>query len=182
MTRSSRLALVSLVCLTALAIAAPAATAAEPGYVDFGKFTAPERGEFVQINVGKGLIKFASLFAGHKEPAAADLMSNLSQVRVNVVGLDDGNRAATIERMTDIRGRLARENWEQIAAVRGQHDEDVAIFVKQRDGEAVEGIVVTVLDARKNEAVFVNIVGNIRPEQISAIGERLNVRQLAQAR
>jgi hypothetical protein len=179
MTSSLRLAFVALVGVTTFTATALAAANVDPGYVDFGKFTAPAHGEFVQVNIGKGLLGFASLFARHKDAAAADLMSNITRVRVNVVGLDDGNRAATTERMTEVRARLARENWEQIVAVHGKHEEDVAIFLKQRDGDAIDGIVVTVLDERKKEAVFVNIIGNIRADQISAVGERLNLRQLA---
>ena len=40
--------------------------------------------------------------------------------------------------------------------------------------EAVEGIAVTVLSG-DGEAVFVNIVGDIRPQQIAEVGERLNI-------
>jgi hypothetical protein len=38
---------------------------------------------------------------------------------------------------------------------------------------------VTVIDSRKKEVVFVNLVGNIRPEQIAMIGKRLNIDPLA---
>jgi hypothetical protein len=40
-------------------------------------------------------------------------------------------------------------------------------------------LVVTVLDAGKREAVFVNVVGAIKAEQLSALGQRLNIEPLA---
>ena len=38
---------------------------------------------------------------------------------------------------------------------------------------------VTVIDGNKREVVFVNLVGNIQPEQIATIGKRLNIDPLA---
>ena len=176
MKRSLRLVLCSF---AVVAMLASGARAAQPGSVDFGRFTPAKSGEFVEINLGRGLIKFASFFARHNDPAAADLMASISHVRVNVVGVDATNRAATAERLALVRAGLASEGWEQIVAVRGKKHEDVAIFLKHRDGETVEGIVVTVMDEGKNEAVFINVVGNIRPEQMGLVGERLNLKRLA---
>ena len=45
--------------------------------------------------------------------------------------------------------------------------------------DSVEGLVVTVIDSSKKELVFVNLVGNIKPEQIATIGKRLNIDPLA---
>jgi hypothetical protein len=152
--------------------------AAESGYFDFGKFTGPEKGEFVDITLGKGVLKLASLVAKCKNAEAAQLISGLSRIRVNVVGLDDTNREATAGRVLSVRQDLVRDGWEQIVAVRGKKQEDVAIYLKQRDGETIDGIVVTVIDERKKEAVFVNIVGQIKAEQLALLGEHLEIPQL----
>ena len=175
MKSSLRLALAP----AAFAIAiASGSFAAESGYVDFGKLVGPEKGEFVDITLGKGVLKFASFVAKCKNAEAAKLISGLSRIRVNVVGLDDSNRTQTTERMTAIRKDLVRDGWEQIVAVRGKRQEDVAIFVKQRDGESIDGVVVTVMDDRKKEAVFVNVVGHIKAEQLALLGEHLDIAQL----
>jgi hypothetical protein len=49
--------------------------------------------------------------------------------------------------------------------------------IKTRGEEAVEGLVITVLEG-KGEAVLINIVGDIKPEKLGAIGERLNIKPL----
>ena len=163
----------------ALAMAiATTGLAAESGYVDFGKLVGPEKGELVDITLGKGMLKFASFVTKCKSPEAAQLISGLSRVRVNVVGLDDTNREATTARLLAVRQDLVRDGWEQIVAVRGKRQEDVAIYLKQRDGEIIDGIVVTVIDERKKEAVFVNIVGQIKAEQLALLGEHLEIAQL----
>jgi len=56
----------------------------------------------------------------------------------------------------------------------------VNVFLKTREQEAVEGIVVTILQGGK-EAVLINVVGDIRPEQIATLGERFNLEPLKQA-
>ena len=40
---------------------------------------------------------------------------------------------------------------------------------------------VTVLDGNKQEAVVVNVVGDIKPEQLAALGEAMNIEPLKKA-
>jgi hypothetical protein len=164
--------------LALAAVLAVPAWAGEAGYVDFGKLKAPARGEFVEVNVGKALLKFAGVVVRCENPEAADLIAGISRVRVNVVGMDDSNRTATTERIAAVRADLARDGWEQIVSAQSEKQEDVAIHVKQRDGEVIEGLVITVIDGRKKEAVFVNVVGRIKAEQLAVVGEHLKIPQL----
>jgi hypothetical protein len=55
--------------------------------------------------------------------------------------------------------------------------QDVAVFLKLRGEEAVEGLVVTVLEGDR-EAVFVNVVGEVRPDKLAEIGEKLGIEPL----
>jgi hypothetical protein len=58
-----------------------------------------------------------------------------------------------------------------------QKNQDVGIYAKLRGEEAVEGVVVTVLEANR-EAVLINIVGDIKPEKLAVVGERFNIEPL----
>jgi hypothetical protein len=158
-------------------VTATSVPAADPGYVDFGKLAGPAQGEFIDVTLGKGVLKLASLVAKSKSTDASQLISGLSSVRVNVVGLDDSNRDQATERVRAIRKDLVRDGWDQIVEVRGKKQEDVAIFLKQHDGD-IDGIVVTVIDERKKEAVLVNVVGHIKAEQLATLGEHLDIPQL----
>lgn len=169
--------LASLSLVAALALPARAAEPT-PGYVDFGSIAASKKGEYVEVKLDGFLFRLAAKFAKNEDPAAADLIGGLSSVRVNVVGLDDENRASTLEHVSNVRQQLADKGWEKIVTVRGKHEEDVAIFVKHRGEEAIEGLVVTVVDGRKHEAVFVNIVGNIKPDQLASLGKHLHIDHL----
>lgn len=160
-----------------LCLNAPAGT--NSGEVDFGKLGEPVKGsKYVEVNIGKNLISLAARLVEKQQPEAAALLRSVQLVRVNVLGLVDANRSDTEKRVGEIRTQLAGQGWERIVAVQEQSGEDVAIFVKARSDEALEGLVVTVVDGQKKEAVFVNIVGNIKPEQIASVGEALNIEPL----
>lgn len=170
--------ILGLAVLASTLALAPFAAAAESGYVDLGKFTPAEGGQFVEVNLGAPLLKFASVFVDKEEPAVAEMMRNLKHVRVNVVGFNDDTRADTTTRVRALRQELSKQGWTQIVTVQEPGKaEDVAVFVKLNNEESIDGVVVTVLDGQ--QAVVVNVVGSIKPEQIAALGERFNVPALA---
>lgn len=163
-----------------LAFATVSFAAEEAGYVDFGHFTAAPDCQFVEVNLQPGLMKFASKIVSAQEPEVADMLKNIRHVRVNVVGLDATNKAATLERMASIRSDLEKKGWEKVVTARQGKEkggDDVAIFMKTQD-EAIQGIVVTVIEDKGN-AVFVNVVGEIRAEQLAALGEHLDIKPLS---
>lgn len=166
--------------LGALAIGALATSgtcaAAEPGFVDFGKFTQTAGGDFVEVNVKSNLIAMAVNLAKQSQPEVAEVLAGLKQVRVNVLGLTPENQEGIRKRVADIRTELDNAGWERVVSV-AQKGQDVGVFVKMRSAEAVEGLVVTVLEG-KRQAVLVNIVGDIRPDKLAVVGERFNIEPL----
>ncbi len=144
------------------------------GYVDFGNLAPDTAGDqFVEVNINNSLISMVGRFAAKAEPEIAGLLKGLHSIRVNVIGLNNGNRADLVSRIKEIRGKLDTGGWQRIVTAQ-QKNEDVGIYLKTRGEDAVEGIVVTVLDGRK-QAVLINIVGDIRPEMLGVIGERFNI-------
>lgn len=168
-------------CLLAsalIALAPALATRAEsPGLVDFGKFTAPGNGsELVEVQVRSNLLNFAATLVEKDEPDAARLLRSVQLVRVHVIGLTDANRGDMQKRVKDIRATLEGRGWERNVNVQGKDGEDVGVYLQLQNGTTLAGVAVTVID--RQNAVFVNVVGDIRPEQISALGEKLNLQPL----
>jgi hypothetical protein len=144
------------------------------GFVDFGKLPASDSGkEFVEISLGRTVFVLSSKLFEKSDAEAAKLLRGLELLQVNVVGLADDNRAQIQEHIRKLRTELAGKGWERIVAVK-ERKEDVAVYLKTRGEEAIEGLVVTVLDGDK-EAVLINIVGNIKPEEVAKLGEKLNM-------
>lgn len=151
---------------------------ATAGYVDFGKFSPAAGNEFVEVNLKSNLISMVARLAQKEEPEVATLLRGLQAVRVNVIGLNDANRADVEQRVKTVRGELEAQGWERIVTAQ-KSEEDVGIYLKTRGEEMVEGLVVTVIEG-KREAVLVNIVGQIKPEQLAVVGERLHLEPLKQ--
>ncbi|MBX3747559.1 MAG: DUF4252 domain-containing protein [Verrucomicrobiae bacterium] len=170
----------SALTVAALLLATPLALrAAEPlpGFVDFGSFVPDgSGGPFVEVNIGPSLIGLVARLAEKTEPDVTELLRGLKAVRVNVIGVSDANRAEVDARLTKIRADLAVGGWERVVSVQ-EGKQDVGVYLKQRGEEAIEGVVVTVIGAGR-EAVFVNIVGDIRPERIAEVAEKLNIAPL----
>jgi hypothetical protein len=126
----------------------------------------------VEVNVNSNLLGMVARLVEKSEAEAATLLRGLQLVRVSVVSLTKENQAELTERVQAIRSQLDGNGWDKIVGAR-QKTEDIGIYLKTKGGEAVEGLVITVL--AKKEVVLVNIVGHIRPEQVATLGERLNI-------
>jgi hypothetical protein len=170
----------STLAATALLFASLNARAAAPGYVDLGQFKAAAGREFVEVNLHTPLLKFAAMFVDKDDADVAQLLRSIKQVHVNVVGYDDTNRSETTAHVQKLRHDLESQGWSQMVTVQGQEDQDIAIFVKMADDDSIDGLVVTVIDRGEKHAVVVNVIGNIKPEQLAAIGKGLHIDPLAQ--
>lgn len=168
----------SLAAATLSLVLSSSSHAAEAGAIDIGQLMPSAKGEFVEINLSSAMLKFAARIAARQEPEAAELIRNLKSIRVNVVGMDDSNRASTIEQIEGVRRKLEAQGWTKMVTVRERNGGDnVDVHVMQRGEESIDGLVVTVLD-KKGEAVFVNIVGNINADQIAQIAEKFDLEPL----
>ncbi len=144
-----------------------------PGQVDFGTFSAASGGEFVEVNVTSSLISLATKFLEKDQPDVAQVLKGLQLVHVNVIGVNDGNRSELETRVQEIRKNLESKGWERIVKVQ-EKAQDVGVYLKTQNKDTVQGLVVVVIDGSK-EAVFVNVVGDIKPEQLSMLGEKLHI-------
>ena len=147
--------------------------------MSFGKFTKPTNGELVEINLTSDTIAMALQVAGDGQPDLAEALRGLHSIRVNVVGLDNQNREEVTTRIKTLRGELDTLGWQQIVSVQ-EKKEDVGIYLKSRGREAIEGLVITVLDGRK-EAVFINIAGDLKIEKLGALANKFNIGALKKA-
>jgi hypothetical protein len=149
-----------------------------PGQVDFGAFSPPKGGgQFVEVNVPSTVIALAARFVEKEEPDVAKILNGLKRVTVNVIGLNDENRPELQKRAESIRTDLAGKGWERIVTVQ-EKDQDVSIYLKMADS-AIQGVVAVVLDG-KQDAVFANVVGDIKPEQLAMLGDKFHIDPLKQ--
>ncbi len=166
-------ALTAAVALLPLAALKLSAETTLPGQVDFGTFTPSGKGEFVEVNLPGSLISLAAKFVEKEEPDVAKLLNGIKKVRVNVIGLSDANQEDLQKRAQDIRKQLSNSGWERLVTAQ-KEGQDVGVYLKMDAKSTVQGLTVVVMDGSK-QAVFVNIVGDIKPEQLTMLGERLHL-------
>jgi hypothetical protein len=162
--------------IASISVATMNAATADAGYVDFGRFSPSAGAEFVEVNVNSNLIAMVTSFATKNEPEVAEVLKGLKGIHVNVLGMNDENREDIHKRIDSVRAQLDKGGWERIVTVMKDKD-DVGVFMKTRGGQAVEGVVVTVIQG-DGHAVFVNVVGDIQPEKLATVGERFNIEPL----
>jgi hypothetical protein len=145
-----------------------------PGQVDFGEFTpSADGGEFVEVNLSGNLISMAARFIEKQEPDIAAVVKGIHLVRVNVIGVSEANKPDLQKRMDKVRHDLEGKGWEKVVTAR-EKDQDVGVYIKTANKDTVQGLAVTVMDGNK-QAVFVNIVGDIKPDQLAMLGEKLHI-------
>ncbi len=157
-------------CLALPAAAQEDELKALPGYVDFGSLEAVYGEPKVMVNIGGMLLNFMSKAAGAEDPETAQLMEGLKGVRINVYETG-GELLPAMDQLQDVKSMLSSQNWEPIVQV-NEDDENVQIFIKL-DGEGVQGL--TVMAVNDEEAVFMNILGNMDPEKLGQVMDKFDV-------
>ena len=140
-----------------------------PGYVDFDQLPGAGDEPTIVINLDKSLLTLLSAF-DRNDPATSEALKNLESVRVQAfeTWLADDEAEA---QMASVQQRLEAASWNQIVRARDR-DGKADIYLKQ-NGEGIQGVFVVAVD--DGDVVFVNVLGDINPEEIAGIVKRVNV-------
>ena len=141
-----------------------------PGYVDFGDLSSLYGEPKIIINLGGTMLSFVSMMSASESPETADMISKLKGVRVQIYALDENSDAAKAQ-FNKVKGNLKTAGWEPIVQV-NEDDEQVLIYMKMKDGN-MEGMTVMVVD--EEEAVFVNVIGQLNPAELGKVMDSLDV-------
>ncbi len=144
----------------------------DPGYVDVRAVESWFGSEpNLEVNIQGALLKLVAEASRFEDPELASLILKLKGISVrgyNVEGMD----LQSVKRQTREMGRkLESDGWETIVRVR-EDDESVDMYLRTVN-DAIAGMVVMVIDDDE-DAVFVNIIGEIDPEQIGRLGQKFN--------
>jgi hypothetical protein len=167
-----------ILLLAAPALAAPGDEYEKmAGYVDFAKLGLINEFEpSIEVFLKGPLLKLAREAIKHDEPDLAGALDNIKLIRINVFDLDeiDGFDGKDFSKKTKtLAADLEKRGWELAVRVR-ERDEHVYVYLLPGKNEDIDGLVVMAVED-DDQAIFVNIVGNIDPEQIGRIGHSIHI-------
>jgi len=140
------------------------------GYVDFGDLSATYGEPKITINLGGTMLNFVGMMTESEEPETAELISKLKGIRVQIYSTED-NADIAWNQFDEVKGNLKSTGWEPIVQI-NEKDEKVLVYMKM-EGDNMEGMTVMVVD--EEEAVFVNIIGQLNPTELGRVMESFDV-------
>ncbi|MEE4216098.1 MAG: DUF4252 domain-containing protein [Xanthomonadales bacterium] len=161
------LSAVLVVALGGCGITAPRGNA---GYADLDSLGMMDTDRVISLSLGPTVLHFAARYIDD-DPEVRDLLRSLDGVRVRIYEVN-GDASRVAGRMQHMSSKMQEDGWQPVMLVR-QEDEQVHMLMRMVDGE-IRGMTVLVLDA-DSEAVVVNLMGEIRPEQFGDVMVALDV-------
>ena len=146
-----------------------------PGYVDFGDLAATYGEPKMTINLGGTMLDFVGAMSSSESPETSEMISKLKGIRVQMFGTEDiegvVNLDAAKSQFNTVKNNLKSSGWEPIVQI-NEDDERVLVYMKMLNGN-MEGMTVMVVD--QEEAVFVNIIGQLNPAELSKVMDSFDV-------
>ena len=167
LNKSTLLVSMALVLLVSgCGITAPRSNA---GYADLDSLGFADTDSTVSLSFGPTVLHMAAGFIDD-DPETKEMLRSLDGVRVKTYDIVHGQErvAHRIDKMT---AKLRRRGWQTVITVQ-EGDERTHVLVKM-DGPNIAGLTVIALD--EQEAVIVNVMGNLSPEMFSGTMAALEV-------
>jgi hypothetical protein len=149
----------------------------EPGYVDFGDFSALENTTNVtEIILDEDLLSVLATMSDESDPNIMAILNGLKLVKANVYEISDDNMDLLRQRINEVDSKLSNSDWKRIVKTRSE-DELANVYIKLNGNKKIVGLAVTNFE-KDGEAAFVNIVGNIDLATIGKLGKKFGIPQL----
>ena len=150
------------------------------GYFPFDEIPGLDSEPTVQIDLDPQLMNMFGNAAKGAQGEIASALAGITNLRVRVYeGITDGGEAELLKFVEDTSRTLERGGWKSVVRV-NEDGERVRIFVKLAAGGAndgtFEGLTVMVVDTGgSDEAVFINVAGEIHPEQLGRVASQIGM-------
>lgn len=165
-----------VVCLFSSPVAATFAQDVqdEAGYVELQNIVAeigvePDK----EINIHGPMLRLVTAAARRDDPDLAEFLGSVRGIFVRSFSMETVGMDEISHQVTRLSDDLVADGWEVFLKFQDR-DENVWMFVRVVDDE-IGGVVLVSIDRMKNKSVFLNIVGEIDPEQLSSIGDKFGI-------
>jgi Domain of unknown function (DUF4252) len=136
---------------------------------------AAKASEVVDVSLDGALLQLASRFLSEKDPDEANvkrLVGGLKGIYVKSYEFDARDQYKDSD-VDELRAQLRAPGWSRIVSARSKRAGDNSEIFLKTDGGQITGLTIIVTDPK--ELTIVNIVGNIRPEDIRDLGGHMGI-------
>lgn len=142
------------------------------GYFDFGEIEGLAEEPKVQIDLNAAMLGFVREAARVAEPEAAEAMDGVEGVRVRVYDILD-DAGPVLDFIDEVSERLESEGWQRMVYIQ-EEGTRVRIYVTFNESR-IAGMTVMAAEEGGDEAVFINLLGEIDPAKIGQAAAALGV-------
>ena len=151
-----------------------------PGYVDFEKmgiFGGTEA--TIEVILKGSILNLVREATREEDPDLSDMIDNIKFIHVQVFPVDELDLTALENKIERAAKKLEKDGWEVVVRVRDKkEDEQVYLYIlPTKSDQIISGLVVMVI-SQDEEAVFINVVGDLDPAQIGKLGDTFNIDHL----
>jgi hypothetical protein len=147
------------------------------GYVDFAQLGLEEEEAVVEVYLHDALLNMVASMSRGSDPELADMLGKLKLIRVQKFLLEDDAKVGSVEeQISALAGRLEKSGWVAAVRMREKRGENVYVYLKMGD-TLLQGVTVMAVEEGES-ATFVNIVGEIDPEQVGRLGRKFDIDEL----
>lgn len=162
----------------------------EPGYINLSDLTKFEsESKFTEVILEEKLLRLASKFSRRNDDELSRVLENIKLIQVYVIGVNEKNEKIFENRILEVNKKVQSKSWDRI--IRHKDKDQIAnVFIKTDANDNIVGLIVTALEKDfdefgelgnfkdENQAVFLNIVGDIDLETIGRLNDKWDIHGL----
>lgn len=148
----------------------------QPGWVPLEQLDLFPRDKLsVEINIEGALLRLIAAAAKQEDPEFSSLMAGLKAITVQAVPLKDVDQSSVRAKIGRTVHWLEEHGWKPTLRARDE-GEETYIYLREINGK-IAGLTLLALEPGE-EAVVINIVGRIDPDQIGRVVQSLDIPSL----
>lgn len=145
-----------------------------PGFVDFSELGVDPPGEIsVRVNLYGAILRLVAEATRSEEPGFAELIEKLEGIFASVYEVPAENRSSLERRARETARRLEARGWQTVVEIHDV-DGDTSYLQVNTAGDRILGLAVMFVEP-DGTAGFINVVGDITPEEVGRLGRTFNI-------
>jgi len=150
-----------------------------PGYVDFGTVNLfGQQAADVEVYLEQNLISMVAALARSDDPELADMLLKLKQIRVQTFEIEPQKLEEIENKTREMSAKFESQGWAPLVKMRDRREGSQTYVYMKWLNDRMQGLVVMNVDSKKDEASFVNLVGEIDPAQLEKLQRKFDIHGL----